>query len=118
MYALLACGIGALSSLLMLAAAKGMHLERLHTRGKEGVVVALWVCALGRVGLFACDGLAERRPGPEATKRGASATLTGCRPQIRGWTPNHHGCAGMRSPTPARRHAPHEQAVANRTSAR
>jgi uncharacterized membrane protein YhaH (DUF805 family) len=41
MYALLACGIGAVMSLLMLAAAKGLHLERLHTRGKEGVVVSL-----------------------------------------------------------------------------
>lgn len=41
MYALLACGVGALMSILMLAAAKGLHLERLHSRGKEGVIVSL-----------------------------------------------------------------------------
>jgi hypothetical protein len=37
MYALLGCGIGAVASLLMLAVAKGLHLERLHTRaGRRG----------------------------------------------------------------------------------
>jgi uncharacterized membrane protein YhaH (DUF805 family) len=53
MYALLACGIGALMSLLMLAAAKGLHLERLHTRGKEGVVVSLISAfAVGSIAAF------------------------------------------------------------------
>lgn len=53
MYALLACGIGAVLSLLMLAAAKGLHLERLHTRGKEGVVVALISAfAVGSIAAF------------------------------------------------------------------
>lgn len=41
MYALIACGIGAVASLILIAAAKGVHLERLHTRGKEGFVVAI-----------------------------------------------------------------------------
>jgi sugar diacid utilization regulator len=53
MYALLACGIGAVMSLLMLAAAKGLHLERLHTRGKEGVVVSLIAAfAVGSIAAF------------------------------------------------------------------
>jgi hypothetical protein len=53
MYALLACGIGALLSLLMLASAKGLHLERLHSRGKEGVVVALLSAfAVGSIAAF------------------------------------------------------------------
>jgi sugar diacid utilization regulator len=53
MYALLACGMGAVMSLLMLAAAKGLHLERLHTRGKEGVVVALIAAfAVGSIAAF------------------------------------------------------------------
>ena len=41
MYALLGCGLGVVAAVLMLAIAKGLHLERLHTRGKEGVIVAL-----------------------------------------------------------------------------
>jgi uncharacterized membrane protein YhaH (DUF805 family) len=53
MYALLACGIGAVLSLLMLASAKGLHLERLHSRGKEGVVVALISAfAVGSIAAF------------------------------------------------------------------
>jgi uncharacterized membrane protein YhaH (DUF805 family) len=53
MYALLACGIGAVMSLMMLSAAKGLHLERLHTRGKEGVVVALMSAfAVGSIAAF------------------------------------------------------------------
>ena len=53
MYALLACGIGAVASLLMLSAAKGFHLERLHTRGKEGVVVSLMSAfAVGSIAAF------------------------------------------------------------------
>jgi sugar diacid utilization regulator len=53
MYALLACGIGAVMSLLMLAAAKGLHLEHLHTRGKEGVVVSLIAAfAVGSIAAF------------------------------------------------------------------
>lgn len=53
MYALLACGIGAVASILMLAAAKGMHLERLHTRGKEGVIVSLVSAfAVGSIAAF------------------------------------------------------------------
>ena len=53
MYALLACGIGAVLSLLMLAAAKGLHLERLHSRGKEGVVVSLISAfAVGSIAAF------------------------------------------------------------------
>jgi len=53
MYALLACGIGAVLSLLMLAAAKGLHLERLHSRGKEGVIVALMSAfAVGSIAAF------------------------------------------------------------------
>jgi uncharacterized membrane protein YhaH (DUF805 family) len=53
MWALLACGIGAVASLLLLAAAKGFHLERLHTRGKEGVVVALIAAfAVGSIAAF------------------------------------------------------------------
>lgn len=53
MYALLACGIGAVLSILMLAAAKGLHLERLHSRGKEGVIVALMSAfAVGSIAAF------------------------------------------------------------------
>lgn len=53
MYALLACGIGAVLSLLMLASAKGLHLERLHSRGKEGVVVAMISAfAVGSIAAF------------------------------------------------------------------
>jgi hypothetical protein len=53
MYALLACGVGALMSLMMLAAAKGLHLERLHSRGKEGVVVSLLSAfAVGTIAAF------------------------------------------------------------------
>lgn len=53
MYALLACGIGAVLSISMLAAAKGMHLERLHSRGKEGVIVALISAfAVGSIAAF------------------------------------------------------------------
>jgi uncharacterized membrane protein YhaH (DUF805 family) len=53
MYALLACGVGALMSLMMLAAAKGLHLERLHSRGKEGVVVSLISAfAVGSIAAF------------------------------------------------------------------
>jgi hypothetical protein len=53
MYALLACGVGALMSLLMLAAAKGLHLERLHSRGKEGVVVSMISAfAVGSIAAF------------------------------------------------------------------
>ena len=53
MYALLACGVGALSSILMLAASKGLHLERLHSRGKEGVIVSLIAAfAVGSIAAF------------------------------------------------------------------
>jgi len=53
MYALLACGVGAVMSLMMLAAAKGLHLERLHSRGKEGVVVSLISAfAVGSIAAF------------------------------------------------------------------
>lgn len=53
MYALLACGVGAVLSIMMLAAAKGLHLERLHSRGKEGVVVALISAfAVGSIAAF------------------------------------------------------------------
>ena len=38
---------------LMLAAAKGLHLERLHTRGKEGVMVSLISAfAVGSIAAF------------------------------------------------------------------
>ncbi|MGA2924447.1 MAG: hypothetical protein ABSG43_00425 [Solirubrobacteraceae bacterium] len=40
-WALAACGLALVTSLLLLAAAKGFHLERLHSAGKEGVIVAL-----------------------------------------------------------------------------
>jgi hypothetical protein len=53
MYALLACGVGAVMALLMLAAAKGLHLERLHSRGKEGVIVSLISAfAVGSIAAF------------------------------------------------------------------
>ena len=53
MYALLACGVGAVLSIMMLSAAKGLHLERLHTRGKEGVVVSLISAfAVGSIAAF------------------------------------------------------------------
>jgi hypothetical protein len=53
MYALLACGVGAVLSIMMLAAAKGLHLERLHSRGKEGVVVAMISAfAVGSIAAF------------------------------------------------------------------
>ncbi len=41
MYALLGAGLGAVLSILMIAVSKGLHLERLHTRGKEGFIVSL-----------------------------------------------------------------------------
>jgi hypothetical protein len=50
-YALLAAGLGAVLSLMMIAVAKGLHLERLSNRGKEGFVVAIGaVFIIGIVG--------------------------------------------------------------------
>ena len=39
-YALIACGIGFVSSLLLMALSKGFHLERLSTHGREGLIVS------------------------------------------------------------------------------
>ena len=52
-YALLACGIGAVGSLFLMALSKGFHLERLSTHGREGVIVSLVAAFLvGAVGAF------------------------------------------------------------------
>jgi hypothetical protein len=40
-YALLGAGLGFVLCVAAIAVSKGLHLERLHQRGKEGVIVAL-----------------------------------------------------------------------------
>jgi hypothetical protein len=40
-YALLGAGLGLVLCVAAIAVSKGLHLERLHQRGKEGVIVAL-----------------------------------------------------------------------------